>query len=87
MKLAGISSILTTKMSVAIATIAEFLKPFLGVVLMYANKKWKFWGEARAGCQLTRSNKVKVWRRCSGFLLAECCGWLVIVGSACVEIC
>ena len=35
-KLAGISSILTTKMSVAIATIAEFLKPFLGVVLMYA---------------------------------------------------
>ena len=34
-KLAGISSILATKMSVAIATIAEFLKRFLGVVLIY----------------------------------------------------
>ena len=37
----GQGYILVTKVSVVIATIAEFLKPSLRVVLMYARKKWR----------------------------------------------
>ena len=48
-------------------------------------EKRKFEGGAGAGYQPSESNNVKVWRQPSGFLLAECCGWVVILGSACVE--
>ena len=73
----------------AIVTIAEFLEPPLWVVLICALKKKKrrFWGEAGADYLLSGSNKVKVWRQWSGFLLLHCCGWVVILGSTCVEIC
>ena len=40
-------------------------------------KKGRFWGEAVAGY---------LWRQCSG-LLVDCCGWVLILGSVCVEIC
>ena len=35
----------------------------------------------------SESNEVKVWGRLGEFLLVDCCGWVVILGSACVEIC
>ena len=54
---------------------------------MPREKEGKFWGEAGAAYLSSRSNEVKVWRRCSGFLLVDCCGWLVFLGSACIEIC
>ena len=50
-------------------------------------KKGRFWGEACADYLPTGSNKVKVWRLWRGFLLLDCCGWVVILGRACVEIC
>ena len=73
-------------MSVAIVIIVEFLEPPLRVVLMYAQKKKKgrFWGEADADYLSSGSNKMKVWRRWSRFLLLDCCGWVIILGSACV---
>ena len=49
-------------------------------------KKGRFWGEAGAGYLPNGSNKVKVWRWESG-LLVDCCSWVAILGSACVEIC
>ena len=50
-------------------------------------KKGKFWGEAGADYLASGSNEVKVWRRWSGFLFLDCCGWVVILVSAYVEIC
>ena len=50
-------------------------------------KKGRFWGEAGADHLPSGSNKVKVWRWWSEFLLFGCCGWVVILGSASVEIC
>ena len=44
-------------------------------------------GEAGADYLPSGSNKVKVWRRWSGFLLLDCSGWVLILGSACVKIC
>ena len=32
------------------------------------------------------SNEVKVWGRWSGFLLVDCCDWVLFLGSACVKI-
>ena len=37
-------------------------------------------------CLPSGSNKVKVWRWWSR-LLVDCCGWELILSSACVEIC
>ena len=48
-------------------------------------KKGRFWIEAGAGNLPSGSNKVKMQRRWSG-LLVDCCGWVLILGSACVEI-
>ena len=75
-------------MSVAIATIVESLEPMIMdcVDVCLEKKKGRFWGEAGAGYLPSRSNKVKVCRQWSGFLLLDCCGWIVILGSACVEI-
>ena len=28
-----------------------------------------------------------MWRQWNEFLFLDCCGWVVILGSACVEIC
>ena len=53
---------------------------------MPRKKKGRFWSEAGAGYLPSGSNKVKVWRRWSR-LLVDCCGWELILGSACVEIC
>ena len=47
----------------------------------------RLWGEAGAGYLPNGSNEVKVWGQWSGFLLVDCCGQMVIVGSDCVEIC
>ena len=33
------------------------------------------------------SNEVKIWRQWSMFVLMGCCGWVVILGIACIEIC
>ena len=81
--------------SVATATIAELLLPIAtiagaiitGCVDVCLEKKKRFWGEAGTGYLPNRSNELKVWRRWSGFLLSDCCGWVVVLGSACVEIC
>ena len=54
---------------------------------MPRKKKGRFWSEAGADYLPIGSNKVKVGRWWSGFLLLDCCGWVVILGSACVEIC
>ena len=54
---------------------------------MPRKKEARFWGDAGAGYLLNRSNKVKVWGRYFGFLLVDCWGWMVILRSACVEIC
>ena len=72
----------------AIATISEFSKPPLQVVLMYALRKRRgdSGGEAGADYLPSGSNEVKVWRRLSRFLLLDSCGWVVILGSACMEI-
>ena len=68
--------------------IAEFLELPLRVVLMYAWKKeGRLWSEAGAEHVPSESNEVKVWGRLREFLLVDCCGWVVILGSACVEIC
>ena len=70
------------------ATIPEFLKLFLRVVFICAGKKeGRFWGEAVTGYLTRGSNKVKLWQQWTGFLLVDCCGWVVILGKACVEIC
>ena len=50
-------------------------------------KKGSFWGEAGAGYLPSENNKVKVWESWRGFLLVDCCGWVVIFGSVFVEIC
>ena len=44
-------------------------------------------GEAAAGYLPSGSSEVKLWGRWSGFLLVDYCGWVVILDSACVEIC
>ena len=49
-------------------------------------KKGRFWGEAGAGYLPSGSIEVKVWRRWNRFLLVDCSGWVVILGSVCVEI-
>ena len=49
-------------------------------------KTRRFSGEAGADYLPSGSNEVKVWRRWSGFLLLDCCGWVKILGSAWVEI-
>ena len=71
------------------ATVAEFLEPFLRVALTYMTEKneGRFLGGAGAGYLPSGSNKVKAWGQCNGFLLVSCCGWAVILASACVEIC
>ena len=51
------------------------------------SKKGRFLGEAVTAYLPSGSNKVKVWRGWSGFLLVGCCGWVVTLGSAGVEIC
>ena len=79
--------------SVATATIAELLLPIAtiagaiitGCVDVCLEKKKRFWGEAGTGYLPNRSNELKVWRRWSGFLLSDC-GWVVVLGSACMEI-
>ena len=43
-------------------------------------------GDAGAG-YLPGSIKVKAWEEQSWFLLVDCCTWVVIIGSVCVEIC
>ena len=48
---------------------------------MPGKKEGRFWGEARAVYLLSGKNEVKVWRRWSGFLLVDCCGWAIILGS------
>ena len=57
------------------------------VDLCLEKKKGRFWGEASANYLPRESNEVKVWRWWSGFLLLDCCGWVVILGNGCVEIC
>ena len=47
----------------------------------------RFWGEAGAAYLSSGSNEVEVWGLWSGFLLVNCCGWVVFLGSACLEIC
>ena len=54
---------------------------------MPREKEGRFWGEAGASYLSSASNEVKVWGRWRGFLLVDCCGWVVFLGSACVEIC
>ena len=54
---------------------------------MPRKKKRRFWDEAGADYLPSGSNEVKLWRRLSGFLLLDCCGWVVILGSAYLEIC
>ena len=62
------------------ATIPEFLKLFLRVVFICAGKKERrFWGEAGTGYLTRESNKVKLWQQWSGFLLVDCCGWVIIL--------
>ena len=50
-------------------------------------KKGRFWSEAGADYLSSGSNKMKMWTQWSRFLLLDCCGWGVILGSTCVEIC
>ena len=78
-RLAGIGLHLAAKVSLTIATIGLCW-------CMPRKKKGRFWSEAGAGYLPSGSNKVKVWRRWSR-LLVDCCGWELILGSACVEIC
>ena len=60
---------------------------FMGCVdACLKKKKGRFLGEAGAGYLPSGSNKVKVSRWWSG-LLVNCCVWVLIVGSVCVEIC
>ena len=62
----------------------------LGAIVMACvvkKKKGRFWCEASAGYLPSGSNKVKVWRWWIKFLLVDCCGWVVILVSACMEIC
>ena len=49
-------------------------------------KKGKSWGETGAAYLSSGSSKVKVWRQWSR-LLVSCCSWVLILGSACVDIC
>ena len=71
------------------STIVESLGPSLWVAqvnVCLERRGGRFWGEAGAG-YLPGSNKMNVWVEWSWFLLVDCCTWVVIVGSACVEIC
>ena len=49
-------------------------------------KKGRFWDEAGAGYLPSGSSRVKVCRRWSR-LLVDRCSWVLILGSACAEIC
>ena len=87
--MAGIWLQLAAKVSVAIATIAGFLGAIVTICVdvCLGSKKGKFLGEAVTAYLPSGSNKVKVWRGWSGFLLVGYCGWVVTLGSAGVEIC
>ena len=60
---------------------------FMGCVdACLKKKKGIVLGKAGAVYLPSESNKVEVWRWWSG-LLVNCCVWVLIVGSVCVEIC
>ena len=75
--MAGIGLQLVAKVSVAIATIADFLQPIVTscVDVCLENKKGRFWGEAGVAYLPNGSNKVKAWRWWCGS-----CLWTVVVG-------
>ena len=60
----------------------------LWVVLMYAwnKKEERLWSESGVGYLPGGRNEVKRRRRWNEILLVVCCGWVVILGGACVEI-
>ena len=58
----------------------------LGAVIMgcigvcQEKKKGRFWCEVDAGYLPSGNNEMEVWRQWSGFLLLNCCVWVVILG-------
>ena len=50
-------------------------------------REGRFWGEAGAVYLSSKCSEVKRLEQSSRFLLVDCCNWMVIVGSACVDIC
>ena len=47
---------------------------------MPSKKERRFWCEVDAGYLPSGSNEMEVWRQWSGFLLLNCCVWVVILG-------
>ena len=69
------------------ATIVEFLSHFVGCTDVCLEKRREDSGVTGAAYLSSGINKVKMWGRLSRFLLVDCCGWVVFLGSVCVEIC
>ena len=50
-------------------------------------KKWREDSGADAVYVSSGCKELKVWRRWNAYLLVGCSGWVVFLGSVCVEIC